>query len=60
MLDLDPFVPPDDAAVEATVDAGRLASAVKDAVRPVAFLQVIGGAVALPAMKLTAAHCVRL
>ena len=58
VLDPDPVADPDGAPVAATVDAGRLASTVKDAVRPVAFLQVDGGAVALPATKLTAAHCV--
>ena len=41
----------------ATADAGRLASVVKAADRPVAFLHEDGVEVAFPVTKLMAAHC---
>lgn len=45
------------AAAVAAVLAGSLASVVKEAVRPVAFLHDGGVVSDLPSVKLTAAHC---
>ncbi len=47
-----------DGPAVAIAAAERLASAVKDADRPVAFLQLGGVEVALPVTKLIAAHCI--
>ena len=61
VADMEPVMEPDmviepDGAAVAAADGGRLASVVKDAERPVTFLQFDGIAVALPETKLRAAH----